>query len=115
MLVLSGISGFSYDFDLYAGKQSNVVPENVPNLGTSSNVVLRLFETVPTHLNYKVFFDNWFTNVELVAHLHQKGILLLGTVRANRISELDNSFSRQGPCQETWKGMIDGGNCSNIL
>lgn len=83
--ILSGVSGFSYDFDLYAGKQSDKVPENNPNLGTSSNVVLRLTESVPTHLNYKIFFDNWFTSVDLMVCMHNKGILPLGTVRSNRL------------------------------
>nr|CAH7744541.1 unnamed protein product [Callosobruchus chinensis] len=31
--VLSGISGFSYDFDLYAGSQSNSIPPRAPDLG----------------------------------------------------------------------------------
>jgi hypothetical protein len=53
--VLSGVSGFSYDFDLYAGKQSDVVPEDTPNFGTSSNVVVRLTSSVPTNLNHNFF------------------------------------------------------------
>lgn len=83
--VLSGVSGFSYDFDLYAGKQSDVVRDDQKNLGTSSNVVFRLTQTISEHLNYKVFFDNWFTSLDLMVEMDKKGILPLGTVRANRL------------------------------
>jgi len=45
--VLSGISGFSYDFDIFAAAQSNTVPDAAPDLGASSNVVVRLTQSVP--------------------------------------------------------------------
>lgn len=76
---------FSYDFDLYADKQSDVIPDGEKNIGTSSNVVLRLTQTVPENLYYRVFFDNWFTSVELMIQMDKKGILPLGTVRAKRL------------------------------
>ena len=68
--VLSGISGFSHDFDIFAGAQSNTVPDGAPDLGASSNVVVRLTQSVPRHHNYKIFFDNWFTSVPLEVFLH---------------------------------------------
>lgn len=71
--VLSGVSGFSYDFEIFAG------------LGVSGNVVVRLTETVPRHVNHKIFFDNWFTSVPLEVFLQKVGILSLGTVCANRV------------------------------
>mgnify|MGYP000336018700 CR=1 FL=1 len=45
--VLSGISGFSYDLEIFAGGQSNTIPVGAPDLGASSNVVARLVDTVP--------------------------------------------------------------------
>lgn len=83
--VLSGVSGFSYDFEIFAGAQSNVVIPGAPDLGVSGNVVVRLTETVPRHVNHKIFFDNWFTSVPLEVFLQKVGILSLGTVRANRV------------------------------
>ncbi|XP_071051398.1 piggyBac transposable element-derived protein 3-like [Onthophagus taurus] len=38
VFVLSGVSGFSYDFDIYAG--ATELPPNQPDLGMSSNVVV---------------------------------------------------------------------------
>lgn len=85
VLVLSGISGFSYNFYVYAGSQSNTVPIGAPDLGTSSNAVVKLAEVIPKHVNHKIFFDNWFTSVPLMVYLTKNGILPLGTVRLNRI------------------------------
>ncbi|XP_042142983.1 piggyBac transposable element-derived protein 3-like [Ixodes scapularis] len=36
--VLSGISGFSYEIEVFAGAQNNTVPVGCPDLGASSNV-----------------------------------------------------------------------------
>lgn len=83
--VLSGVSGFSYDFDIFAGEQSNSYPDDAPDLGVSGNVVTRLTSTVPRHQNHKVFFDNWFNSPGLQVHMYKNGLLPLGTVRLNRV------------------------------
>ncbi|KAJ8912352.1 hypothetical protein NQ315_014719 [Exocentrus adspersus] len=93
--VLSGVSGFSYDFDLFAGSQSNTVPTGAPNLSMSSNVVLKLSESIPRHKNYKLFFDNWFTSVGLMTYLTTQGILPLGTVRLNRVPGLKMPLEKE--------------------
>ncbi|GBP74879.1 PiggyBac transposable element-derived protein 3 [Eumeta japonica] len=87
--VLSGVSGFSYDFDIFAGEQSDSFPSDAPNLGVSSNVVTRLTSTVPKHQNYKICFDNWFNSPNLQVYLFQNGLLPLGTVRLNRVPNSD--------------------------
>lgn len=86
--VLSGVSGFSYDFELYAGKYPDP-PENCPNLGVPGNVVQRLLETVPHNLNHKVFVDNWYTSLQLMAILHKKGIMPLGTIQLRRAPNIN--------------------------
>ncbi|XP_049809183.1 piggyBac transposable element-derived protein 3-like [Schistocerca nitens] len=83
--VLSGVSGFSYDYESFAGAQSNIIIPGAMDLGASSNVVVRLTQTVPRHVNHKLFFDNWFTSVPLEVYLHKEGIQSLGTVRSNRV------------------------------
>ncbi|GBP72669.1 PiggyBac transposable element-derived protein 3 [Eumeta japonica] len=87
--VLSGVSGFSYDFDIFAGEQSDSFPSDAPNLGVSSNVVTRLTSTVLKHQNYKICFDNWFSSPNLQVYLFQNGLLPLGTVRLNRVPNSD--------------------------
>ncbi|XP_072397913.1 uncharacterized protein [Diabrotica undecimpunctata] len=83
--VVSGVSGFSYDYKIFVGSQTNVVPDGFPDLGVSSNVALRLTQTVPRLINHKIFFDNYFNNVPLQIYLTKQGMLPLGTVRINRV------------------------------
>lgn len=86
--VLSGASGFSYDFEIFAGKHPGP-PENCPDLGVPGNIVQRLLISVPNNLNYKIFVDNWYTSLSLMATLHQKGIQPLGTIQLNRAKDLN--------------------------
>lgn len=85
--VLCGMSGFAYNFEVYTGTENN--PNNrlasEPDLGASSNTVIRLSRIVPENKNYKIFFDNYYTSVGLLTFLKSKGILSLGTVRADRV------------------------------
>ena len=37
------------------------------------------------HMNHKVYFDNWFSSVNLLVELEKMGIHPLGTVRPNRL------------------------------
>lgn len=64
--VLSGISVFSYDYEIFAGAESDTIPPGAPNLGVSSNVVVRMAASIPRNMKYKLFFDNWFTSVDLL-------------------------------------------------
>lgn len=55
VFVLSSQSGFSFDFDIFAGAQNNVVPEGSPSLSVSSNVVVRLVNSISRNSKYKFF------------------------------------------------------------
>lgn len=77
--------GFSYAFEIYAGAGDNIVPPNAPNLGASSNVVVRLSQHIPNFLNHILYFDNFYTSLGLVVYLRSRGIYSLGTVRTNRV------------------------------
>lgn len=59
--------------------------ENAPDLGASSNVVVRLTKNVPNFVNHIVYFDNFYTSLPLLVYLRSRGIYAFGTVRANRI------------------------------
>ncbi|KAK3892961.1 hypothetical protein Pcinc_003140 [Petrolisthes cinctipes] len=83
IFVLCDTNGFVYNFDIYSGK---IEPApNEPDLGASSNVVLRLASIVQVNMSHLLFFDNWFSSLRLVIELHKKGIYTLGTVRQNRL------------------------------
>lgn len=85
MWVLSGVSGFSYNFELFSTKSNIELLADEPDLGAASNVIVRLCRVVPKNKNHKVYFDNYFTGVPLLVYLKKQGIECVGTVRSNRL------------------------------
>lgn len=86
--VLSGVSGFSYDFDIFTGQHRTDVPDNCPDNYhenkmriQTGNIVTRLLDTVARNVNHKWFIDNFYTSLPLMAILHGIGILPLGTIQ----------------------------------
>ncbi|KAI8432777.1 hypothetical protein MSG28_013736 [Choristoneura fumiferana] len=84
--VLSGVSGFAYKTEVETGTE-NIVNQGEPDLGASSNVVMRLSRMIPRHENFRLYFDNYFTSLLLLEYLAKQGILALGTIRRNRIPD----------------------------
>lgn len=81
-----------------------VMLKSAPNLGISNNLVVKLTEIVPEHVNHKIFFVNWFK----IEGLYD--MLPLGTVRLNRLShsytlpeiklkKAQRSYARKDCCQ----------------
>lgn len=85
LFVLAGMTGYAYNFEVYTGQENADIRDGEPNLGASGNVVLRLARIIPRGGNYKIYFDNYYTSVQLLVYLSTQGILSLGTVRADRI------------------------------
>lgn len=85
--VLSGVSGFAYDIEIFSGQENDDRQPGEDDLGASSNVVVRLSRNVPKYVNHKLYFDNYFTSVPLLVYLKTNGIYSLGTVRRNRIPD----------------------------
>uniref|UniRef100_H2L551 PiggyBac transposable element-derived protein domain-containing protein n=1 Tax=Oryzias latipes TaxID=8090 RepID=H2L551_ORYLA len=83
ILVLAGSDGVPHNFEIYTGRV--VQPPELPDVGASGNVVLRLAQPIPKHQKHKLFFDNWFTSVPLILTLAQQGIHCPGTVCSNRL------------------------------
>ena len=63
LFCLAGASGIVYDFEIYVGPETH--PQHLPDIGKSSNVVLRLAELIPSNKGYQLCFDNWFCGVAL--------------------------------------------------
>ena len=79
--VRAGKSGIIYDFFFYTGAGSTGKKSC-----SAKDVVLRLCENVPKHCNYKMFFDNWFSTLDLCLELKDLGILSTATIRSNRLA-----------------------------
>lgn len=88
LFVLCDSTGFSYAFEIYSGAGDNVIPENAPDLGASSNVVVRLSAKIPDHINHILYFDNFYTSLGLLTYLRSRGIYSLRTLRANRVPNI---------------------------
>ena len=76
-------SGLIHNFDVYSGRIAP--PQNGPDLGSSSNIVLTLSEVIPNNVNHLLYFDNWFTFIPLELELWKRRIFGLGTARSNRL------------------------------
>lgn len=63
IFALCDTKGLIYDFEIYTGSIKAV--DGFPDLGASSNIVLKLAETIPRDKNYLLFFDNWFSSLPL--------------------------------------------------
>lgn len=76
--VLADSSGYTVDFNVYAGKPNDKSEDEL-----SSDVVLQL--TSPfTHQGYQVFVDNFYTSVNLFDKLLKAGIAATGVMRVSR-------------------------------
>ncbi|KAJ8887099.1 hypothetical protein PR048_013314 [Dryococelus australis] len=85
IFVRAGSSGIVYDFVVYGGPDTfrqHQFSNNEEIMGLGSKVVLDLCQTISNPALTTVYFDNFFTSLELLCHLHQEySILALGTIR----------------------------------
>lgn len=89
-LVRAGTSGMVYDFFAYDGANTF---QGVPfteweqnYLGVGGKTVVRLCKTISNPVLATVYFDNWFTSLELLYYLrNEMGLLSLGTIRKDRL------------------------------
>jgi hypothetical protein len=108
MFIICDVKVLVYNFELYTGKE--IHPPNLPNIGASGNVVLWIVNIVPSDLNCKLYYDNWFCSILLQSALAERTIWSLGTVRQNRLKgcehESDAALKKSG------RGSMDEKRCT---
>lgn len=57
----------------------------MPDLCTSSNIVLHVASIVPPYQNFKLYYDNWLTSAGLEVERAKRGIHCLSTLRTNKL------------------------------
>ncbi|GFY56842.1 DDE_Tnp_1_7 domain-containing protein [Trichonephila inaurata madagascariensis] len=79
--VLCGISGFAYKLEIYSGQENNEKyrQKGEPDLGASANVVIQLARIISRNKYYKLYFDNYYTSIPLLAYLSKEGLHSLET------------------------------------
>jgi len=85
IFVLCGASGQMYDFIIYQGSQTNLNNDNIKKYGFGAAVILDLSQTIP-NIGHKLYYDNYFSNYNLLQILKRKNISAAGTVKVNRFS-----------------------------
>ena len=89
-----------YDFLLYARKTEASVPNKYNHLQKYTQIVARLCEHLQGNIGHKLFFDNWFTTIDLLIYLKEMGIPAVGIVRVNRLQgchlERNKAIEKQG-------------------
>lgn len=93
--------GYLLNIDLYCGKNS-AVGDKLAKCALGSRVVLNLLKpffelTADGKISlYHLYFDNYFTNLDLVVHLKRLKLKCTGTVRDNRVAE-KNTIDKKSP------------------
>ena len=81
----AGTSGIVYDFEVYQGKDT-IVGDNSEGLTISGSIVTHLAKDLYGS-GAKIFFDNWFSSIELLKALQSHDLHAVGTVRSSRIGK----------------------------
>lgn len=101
--ILADKTGYVLNFEIYTGKKGNSTEKKL-----GERVVLSMTEALCGY-NHTIYFDNYFTSVDLMEQLKAKNILACGTVNKTRINlpkfEDDKSLSR-GYCDWWCKGEL---------
>lgn len=84
---LASSEGYVYAFDIYQGKSTGNSETN--NVGLGGNVVLKLLSVVDSPNNHHVYFDNYFTSIQLISKLSNNNFFATGTIRDNRIRKVN--------------------------
>lgn len=103
IFVLCDTRGLVHSFDVYAGKSDP--PPGLQDIGASGNVVLKLAQVVEGSVNHLLYFDNWFSSLDLFVALANRGIPALGTVRQNRLK--GSSLSQDKTLKKKGRGTFE--------
>ncbi|XP_051948067.1 piggyBac transposable element-derived protein 2-like [Xyrauchen texanus] len=103
IFVLCDTKGLVHSFDVYAGKSDP--PPGSQDIGSSGNFVLKLAQVIEGSVNHLLFFDNWFSLLDLFVALAKRGIPALGTVQQNRLPCC--SFSEDKKLKKKGRGTFE--------
>lgn len=83
VLALCGRSGILYDFVIYQGVTTEFIPEHIEVFGSSGAIVTTLAQRI-INPNVRLYFDNFFSNYNVLQYLRNKSIYAYCTARIDR-------------------------------
>lgn len=86
IFMICGKSGLIYDFIIYQGATTNLDRNDVLKYGASAAYVNELSKRI-NGSGYYLFFDNYFSNYNLLKDLRERQIYAGGTIRINRFGK----------------------------
>lgn len=99
IFALCGVSGTLYDFIIYQGSTTELDKTQLAVFGQGAAVVLKLSNRIKEP-NFQLYFDNYFSNYQLLQYLKHKNIFATCTARIDRFSHppfsSDNDMKKQG-------------------
>lgn len=98
---MCGKSGIVHDFILFQGKTTEFDQTNIKSFGLGASVVLELTKQLKKE-NYCVYFDNFFSTLNLFKILKNNKIFTAGTVRVDRFCK--PPFMSDKECSKKPKG-----------
>lgn len=98
---MCGKSGYPYDFILYQGANTELNKTELSNFGHGAAAVLHLSNRI-TDPGHCLYFDNYFSSLNLMEILSQKQIYAAGTARINRFN--NPNFSSDKLMQRMGRG-----------
>ncbi|XP_030009855.1 piggyBac transposable element-derived protein 2-like [Sphaeramia orbicularis] len=103
IFVLRDSKGLVHSFDIFTGKTDPAPGEE--DIGESGNIVLKLAQVIDGSVNHLLYFDKWFSSVDLFVALANKGILALGALQPNSLQGC--SFSTDIEMKEGGRGTFE--------
>ena len=75
-----------HEFDINQGKGTGRNdPDDVADCGLGGNVVLKLTASLQSNRNFKIFADNYFSNLAMAGELAKRGFCDVGTITKKRL------------------------------
>ncbi len=106
-------SGIVHDFDIYSGSRAPDLAKQKHKFGLGGDVVLQLCSTLPSGKNFKIFADNFFTNLPLLIKLEERDLWFAGTLRRDRVKTLtlktDKDLKSEGRGSVDYKTDVENG------
>ena len=87
-------------------KSSKIKKQPIKKTPAGTTAVLKLIEKLEDNMNYKLFYDNWFSSPSITIELMKRGFHTVSTVQINRVKGINFPLSAK-EFSKTPRGSVD--------